>query len=403
MFIFQILVIAIAFLSNALAYHDPDLNYHLSQLNKVQNCDHAGYSYPPPKVQLSLGNVKATAAPNLLQSLSLSASNEQKSSNGYSQSVFFKSEAPQIAYQTYQAPVVIQDVAALNAEYSSQKEEHGYATSTGLSATTRTVIPQATYAQAPIISKITAAPLQAKFSIAPAKTFFSQNSLSQQSAFSSGSAAKASLHSYTQSVGPVVSQVYAAPSTGYSTSPALKVQSAQYAAPTYSFVNQYSQASSGNVAPSYKAPSVSQYVSSSVSHISAPAVQYRTPVLSQHSAPISYYSAPSVQYSAPTVVQHNAPVVAHYSAPAIAQYSGSAVSQHSQLSSSNLRHYSVPIASPQVSRVPVAIASTASSHSLSAHAAKNIHAEFVENYVSSSLPFFILFFYYLLIYILLIA
>lgn len=384
MFTFQILVIATAFLSNALAYHDPDLNYHLSKLNNAQDCGHSGYSYPAPKVQLSLASVKATAAPGLLQSLSLSSSSGQKSSSGYSQSVFFKSAAPQIAYQaqpiSYQAPIAIQAAAALDAEYSAQKEEHGYATSAGLSAATRTVIPQATYAQAPIIAKITAAPLQAKFSLAPAKTYVSQNLISQQSAYSSGSAAKASLHSFTQSVGPVVSQVYAAPSAGYSTSPALKAQSAQYAAPSYSFVNQYNQASLANVASSYKLPSVSQYASSSVSHISAPAVQYRAPVITKYASPISHYSAPAIQYAAPAVVQHSVPVVAHYSAPAV-QYSGSSVSQQSQ-QLSNLRHYSAPVISQQVSHVPVAVASASSSYSSSAHGAKNIHAEFVENYVS---------------------
>lgn len=379
----SILVIATAFLSNALAYHDPDLNYHLSKLNNAQDFGHSGYSYPAPKVQLPLASVKATAAPGLLQSLSLSSSSGQKSSSGYSQSVYFQSAAPQIVYQTqpaisYQAPIAIQAAAALNAEYSAQKEEHGYATSAGLSAATRTVVPQATYAQAPIIAKITAAPLQAKFSLAPAKTYVSQNLISQQSAYSSGSAAKASLHSFTQSVGPVVSQVYAAPSAGYSTSPALKAQSVQYAAPSYSFLNQYNQASLANVASSYKVPSVSQYASSSVSHISAPAVQYKAPVVTQYASPISHYSAPSIQYAAPAVVQHSVPVVAHYSASA-QQNSGVSVSQQSQ-QLSNLRHYSAPVISQQVSHVPVAVASASSGYSSSAHGAKNIHAEFVENY-----------------------
>ncbi|CAH0728845.1 unnamed protein product, partial [Brenthis ino] len=375
----SILFVAVAFLSNAVAYHDPDLNYHLSQLQNAQGCGDSGYSYPAPALQLSLQTAKTTAAPRLIQSVSLSSSNAQKNAGGYSQSVFYNSAAPQATYQaqpaiSYQAPVVIQDAAALDAEYSAQREEHGYATSAGLglSSSARTVIPQATYAQAPIIAKITAAPLQAKFSLAPAKTsYYSQNAIAQQ-AYSSGSAAKASLHSFTQSAGPVVSQVYAAPSGGYSTSPELKVQSAQYAAP-YSTVNQYNQAPFSSVAQFYKVPTASQYVTSSVSHISAPVAQYGAP------GPLALpqYSAQAIQYTAPSIIQHRTPVVARYSAPIVAQYSNPLISQQS----SHVHQYSAPVVSQQISHVaPVAVTSVASKYSSAGHSAKNVHAEFVENY-----------------------
>lgn len=323
---------------------------------------------------MSLQTVKATAEPRLIQPVSLSSSSAQKNSAGYAQSVFYNSAAPQVTYQaqpaiSYQAPVVIQAAAALDAEYTAQKEEHGYATSAGLSSSARTVIPQATYAQAPIIAKITAAPLQAKFSLAPAKTsYFSQNLLSQQ-AYSSGSAAKASLHSFTQSAGPVVSQVYAAPSSGYSTSPALKIQSAQYAAP-YSAVNQYSQAPFTTVAQVYKVPTVSQYATSSASHISAPVAQY--------GAPGPQYSAQAIQYAAPSIIQHRTPVVAQYSAPIVTQYSSPLISQQS----SHVSQYSAPVVRQQTYVAPVAVTSIASKYSSAGHSAKNIHAEFVENYVS---------------------
>ncbi|XP_034824515.1 RNA-binding protein 14-like [Maniola hyperantus] len=401
----SIILVAVAFLSNALAYHDPDLNYHLSQVQNVQGCGDSGYSYPAPSVQLSVSNVQATAAPLIQSAIS---SNTYKSSGAFAHNVLFQA-APKVTYQapattylpqpsatylpqpsaryltqqslSYQAPQTFG-----GSEYS-QSEQQGYATTAGLSiaSSTRTVIPQSHYAQAPIIAKVTAAPLQAKFVLAPPRTTYaSQNLLSQQSLYSSGSLAKASLNSYTSAGGPVVSQVYAAPSTGYATSSALKGQSqAQFAVPAYSSVG-YNQASVANIA----APVASQYTTSSVSHVSAPVVsQYRSPVVTNYAAPtVSHYSAPAVtQYAAPAVssarlVQYSAPAVAqtvtHYSAP-VAQYSVPV----SQQSAHGVR-YSAPVlqspvshvAAPAIAVAPVALISTGS------HIVKNAHTEFLENY-----------------------
>ncbi|XP_050342851.1 paternally-expressed gene 3 protein-like [Nymphalis io] len=395
----SIILLAAVCISNALAYHDPDLNYHLSQLQNVQGCNDNGYSYPTPAVQLSLTNVKATTAPRLIEPASLSSSNAYKSANEYSQSVLFQAAAPKITYQaqptiSYQAPIAIQDAAALNAEYTAQREEHGYATSEGLSsAAVRAIIPQATYNQAPIIAKVTAAPLQTKFTLAPAKTtYVSQNSVSQQSSYSSGSLAKQSLNSYTQSVGPVVSQVYAAPRASYATSDALKTQSqSQFAAPVYT-INQYNQIPLNTysvAAQAYRAPAVSQYSTYSVSHNAAPVVsQYAAPTLTKYAAPnVAQYSAPALQYSnsaatqysVPVRAQYTAPVVTQYTAPLVTQYSAPAVTQQathiSQYSAPAVAHQSIAhIAAPALS------VSSAAQYATGQHAVKNVHREFVENY-----------------------
>ncbi|XP_039748550.1 chorion protein S36-like [Pararge aegeria] len=434
----SIILVAVAFLSNALAYHDPDLNYHLSQVQNVQGCGDSGYSYPAPAVQLSVANVKATAAP-FIQS-GISSSSGYKTSGAFAQNVLFQAAAPQLTYQTpvtsylpqlqetylpqsqtqdtyspqnsvtYQAPQTFD-----SAGYSSQSG-HGYATTAGLSSASspRTVIPQSTYAQAPIIAKVTAAPLQAKFALSPLKTYASQNVVSQQSLYSSGSSARASLNSYTTSGGPVVSQVYAAPSSGYATSSALKWQpQAQVAGPAYSSAS-YNQASIARVAPvtsqytSYASPVVSQYSAPVVSHYAAPTVSYSAPAVSQYAAPavsqyaasgVSQYSAPAVshyagpsvstarlvQYSAPSVAQkavsiasqYAAPTVTQYAAP-VAQYSVPAISQQSAHSV----RYSAPIVQSTVSHAAapaVAIAPVARIASGS-HITKNVHTEFLENY-----------------------
>ncbi|XP_046960152.1 uncharacterized protein LOC124530187 [Vanessa cardui] len=395
----SIILLAVVCISNALAYHDPDLNYHLSQLqNDVQGCSDNGYSYPAPAVQLSLTDVKATTAPRLIESASLSSSNAYKSANEFSQSVLFQAAAPKATYQaqptvsyqaqptySYQAPIAIQDAAALNAEYTAQREEHGYATSAGLSSSAvGSIIPQATYNQAPIIAKITAAPLQTKFTLSPAKTtYVSQNSVSQQASYSSGSLAKQSLNSFTHSIGPVVSQVYAAPRASYATSDALKTQSqSQFVAPAYQYnqipANTYSVAAQAYRAPAqystysvshaapaqYAAPALTKYVASNVAQYSAPAVQYSTSSASQYSAPLtSHYSAPTVQYSAPVVAQYSAPAVSQQ-ATHISQYSAPAVAHQS------IAH----VAAPAIS------VSSAAQYAAGQHAVKNVHREFVENY-----------------------
>nr|XP_026485913.1 paternally-expressed gene 3 protein-like [Vanessa tameamea] len=401
----SIILIAVVCISNALAYHDPDLNYHLSQLQNVEGCNDNGYSYPTPAVQLSLTDVKATTAPRLIESASLSSSNAYKSANEYSQSVLFQAAAPKVTYQaqptvsyqaqptfSYQAPIAIQDATALNAEYTAQREEHGYATSAGLSSSAvGTIIPQSTYNQAPIIAKITAAPLQTKFTLAPAKTtYVSQNSVSQQSSYSTGSLAKQSLNSFTHSVGPVVSQVYAAPRASYATSDALKTQSqSQYVAPAYA-INQYNQIPANTysvAAQAYRAPAVSQYSTYSVSHNAAPA-QYAAPALTKYAASnVAQYSAPAIQYSTSAASQYSVPLTTHYSAPTVTQYSAPVVAQYSAPAvtqqATHISQYSAPaVAHQSVAHVaaPAISVSSAAQYAAGQHAVKNVHREFVENY-----------------------
>ncbi|XP_026739694.1 signaling mucin HKR1-like isoform X2 [Trichoplusia ni] len=453
----SIIIIATA-LQIAIAYHDPDLNYHLSQVQKVSNCD-KGYSYAAPAVQLTTTGVKAPAPANTYLPVSqpivvapaiqysgssgyssggsagysASASSGYSSSGssgysaggggGYSTGITYQSVAPQITYATqpassYQSSSSLASNYATAQEYST-KEVHGYATSAGLSSAatnSKTVTPLATYAQAPIISKVTAAPLIAKFSLAPAKTSYITQNLVAQQAYSTGSLAKASLNSYSNvhSGGPVVSQVYAAPSSGYATSPALRVQQAQvaqYSAVAAPAVAQYSHVSvAAPAAVSYAAPSVSQYANS-VSHGTASSSNYFTPVVSQHSGSVNsgqysgavvtqhaapvvqQYSAPVVaQYSAPTVVQHSAPApsVAHYSAPAVTHYSAPAVGQYSAPAAA---HYSAPAVASVSHYASAPVVSHVTSSAYSAPAAapavtkvaagplvKNVHTEFLENY-----------------------
>ncbi|KAJ8731938.1 hypothetical protein PYW08_014668 [Mythimna loreyi] len=419
-------------LQNALAYHDPDLNYHLSQVQKAP-CDN-GYSYAAPAVQLTTTGIKAPAATYLPQPVVAAPSYQYSGGSGYSSSgssgysttggaaystgVTYQSAAPQLTYAAQPAATYQTSSLASN-NYASQgytKEFHGYATSAGLSSAAsggKTVTPLATYAQAPIISKVTAAPLIAKFSLSPAKTSYVTQNLVAQQVYSAGSAAKASLNSYSniQAGGPVVSQVYAAPSSGYATSPALRVQQSQivgqahYAAPAVAQYAQYNQVPVA--APVAIAPSVAQY--SSVSHAVAPSSNYFTPVVSQqsgaaisrynqhsgaafsqytqhsgaavsqYSAPVvtqhaAQYASPVVQYSAPAVVQHSAPVVAQYSAPAVAQYSAPAVASVSQYTSApvGVAHAALPtytaVGAPAVAKVAAPLGG------------KNVHTDFLENY-----------------------
>ncbi|CAG4938080.1 unnamed protein product [Colias eurytheme] len=379
-----VILLAFAFLSNAYAYHDPDLNYHLSQVQTIQGCGDGGYSYPTPAVQLTTAGVQATAAPQFFQPIQQSAGNAYNTQGGYAKTTFFEPAPQQVSYQShpsYQGPQNF----GVESYSSAQSEQHGYATSEGLSsaAQTRTVIPSATYAQAPIIAKITAAPLHAKFSLAPAKTTYnSQNFVSQGNVIATGSLAKASLNSYSaQSIGPVVSQVYAAPSAGYQTSPALRVQQANpaifasasnqynqgYTNTGYtSTYNQYNQGSLNaakvqtlySAPPVYRAPQAAQY---SVNHGQ----------INQHAA-VQYSAQPVVQYSQPALVQYKAPVITQHVAPAI-QYAP--ISQ----SASNIGHYT-PAAVQQVVPAVQQVSHLSVASGSSAHHSKNVHTEFLENY-----------------------
>ncbi|CAH0407835.1 unnamed protein product [Chilo suppressalis] len=439
-----IIVLFTLAVTSAYGYHDPDLNYHLNQVQKLQECDNNGYSYPTPSVQLTTAGVKVAARP-ILQAPAYQYS-------GYTTGAAYQAVVPQTTYITQQ-PATYQTSSLLSqanyATATASKEVHGYATSAGLSSVDssrpRTVIPQATYAQAPILAKVTAAPLIARFSVAPAKTsFVSQNYASQVAG-----SARASLNSYgaVQSGGTVVSQVIAAPSATYATSSALKSQQPQLFTPTRyttlsASVPQYNQvgpvqaytevaqyASSGNQYATsavangvqYVKPAVNQYVAPAAGHYSAqnvaqvshysaaPAVsqvQYAVPTINQYSAPeVKQYSAPAVtQYSAPVVTQHSVPTVAQYSAPVVAQYSApavaqyaapatqySAITQHSAAGLGVAQYATSNIGVTQhgaqaVSHVAPAVAQVAVSAPVTRIAStrpvtvKNVHTDFLENY-----------------------
>ncbi|CAK1553768.1 unnamed protein product [Leptosia nina] len=363
----MITVIAgLAFLSNAFAYHDPDLNYHLSQVQTIQGCGDSGYSYPAPAIQLT-ANVQPTNAPRLIQPVQAPVT--YANNKGFTQ--FF--EPAQLSYQSQPSYRGAQSFESYSV---SQAEQHGYATSEGLSAAAqRTVTPLATYAQAPIIAKITAAPLHAKYSVAPVKSYVSQNLFAQ----ATGSLAKASLNSYNsiESSGSVVSQVIAPQSVRYATAPTLRLQnnptvytsaSNQYNQESFATTyNQYSQASAARAA---YAPAVAQY---SVSHTpvqySAPAVQYSPPDVQYQ--PVVQYSDPA---PAPVITQH-APVIVQHS-PVVSQ---SAQNIHSSRPVHNL-YKVVQRLAPVVSHPP-AVAVSPVRISSSAHSSKNVHKEFLENYL----------------------
>lgn len=322
------------------------------------------------------------AAPAVVSQQLVSSPAYQYSNAGYSSGVAYQAVAPSVAYaaQPQQAAYQTSLLSQAPPTYET-KEVHGYATSAGLSSAAssgRTVTPLATYAQAPIIAKVTAAPLIAKYSIAPAKTtYFTQNLVSQQAAYS-GSLAKASLNSYSsaQSGGPVVSQVYAAPSSGYAVSPALKVQQA-VSAPV---VTQYAQTAPAVASVAHVAPAAAQYATSSVSYSGPIAAQYYTqhtaPAVTQYAAPVAQYAAPVAHYSQPAVTQYASPVVTQYSAPAVAQYSTQRVESVAQYAAAPaVAHVSAPAVAAPVAHQAVA-------HVASPVAVKNEHTEFLENYVS---------------------
>lgn len=236
-----------------LAFHDPDLNYHLNQVNKLDDCGRSGYSYPIPPVQLSSGVKPVLPIPG--PAPPAYAYNANAYSAGAYQSALNSLQygpPPPVGYQQ-------QYINHPSSSYARQ-ELHGYATSAGLSQFRGpTVIPQATYAQAPIISKITAAPLIAKYAITgPKPSYLPQNSLPHQAAAyaAAGSFAKASLYNGFHSGGPVVSQVIAAPTVRYAAHPAIQPQ--QLAPPPPPPVYGPPRVLPR---PQYSAPTVAQYFS----------------------------------------------------------------------------------------------------------------------------------------------
>lgn len=340
-------------LKNVLAYHDPDLNYHLSQVQKLHNCDNNGYSYPVPSVQLTAAGVKF--APNIIshQPQHYSADHVYNS-GGYSAETYqanaYQAPLPKI---TYAQPATYQSVISHGnyAVQPTQKEAHGYSTSAGLSSSGRTVTPLATYAQAPIIAKITAAPLFARFAQAPAKTTYVTQNLVAQQAIATGSLAKASLNSYSiQSGGPVVTQVYAAPAAArYAVSPALRAPAQVQAVPRF-----------------VAGPAISQYSQvQPISGFTPVAPQY--PTVSQVPSPQAHFLPAVQQYSSP-VAQYSGLSAGHYSGGlAAGQYSGGLAA---------VRHYAAP-----------AVAHVTAGHS--EVIAKNVHTEFLENYVSNYYDYFL--------------
>lgn len=328
--------------TNVFGYHDPDLNYHLNQLQSFDNSVQKGYNYPVPSVQLSTAGVKIAGAPAFNQALNTQSYTYAKT--GYSNIGYQHSFLPQ---QTYLQPAVNFNLplAPQPAVYSTQKEAHGYATSAGLSSYTggqRTVTPLATYAQAPIIAKITAAPLIAKFAAAP---FANQNYISGYN-----------------SANTVVSQVIAAPSATYAASPPLRVQNSVVNAQSGKYVEAVAQnAIPGVPASQYSNQAASSsFVSSGSGHFAASV----SPVVNVQTIPsvqTQQFFLPN-QYAAPV---HSVPVT-HYSSPA------------SQVSLSPVSHAPPPVIG----------------HVAAPVVAKNVHTEFLENYVSISIIYnFILPFY----------
>lgn len=423
-FLFQIIFItAIVAVTQVFGYHDPDLNYHLSQVQKISNCDD-GYSYPAPALQLSTSGIKVpTSQAVYTQQIAAPQVGYAVPSSAYSAGVVYQAVAPKLTYPRPAATYLPQ----ISNYIAGTKDIHGYATSAGLSATASTprpITPHITYAQAPIIAKVTGSPLIAQFSQSPVKTTF----VAQQSSLSSGSSARASLTSYSnvQAGGPVVSQVYAAPTVRYTTSPALRVQAqpVQYSIATPGV--QYSQAANLNQVSQYSTSSISQVSSPSATTYFSPNLQYAAPnayttgiqyaqtagpayvapAVAKYTAPtpaeylastasqqaaaaVSQYSAPAAavtQYTAPAVAQYAAPAVQHYAAPALAQqYATSAVYSAPQYSTAVTQHsagsvsqYAPAIVSQYASPVVNHVSKVASAPV----AVKNVHTDFLENYVS---------------------
>lgn len=401
--LFQVTFIIVTLIIHALAYHDPDLNYHISQVQKL-DCGDAGYSYPAPALQLTTTGVKY--AQNVVAQPLLTPAYQYSKDAGYTAKIAYQAVAPKVTTYAVQPAPTYQAIishgnyptASSYATQEQQKEVHGYATTAGLSSvgSTRTVIPQATYAQAPIIAKITAAPLVAKFATSPAKTTY-VTQVAQQAAISTGSLAKASLNSYSvQSGGPVVTQLFAAaPAARYATSPSLRAQTVQQTAP----ITQYAQVQApvAQVFPQYRASVVSQYAATSGAEVPNPSVQYIAPVAAQYSTPVTRYTtqhtarqyvAPVVaQYTAPAVTQYASPLLTKYTAPspftqysAVAQHAAPVVAQYAKSGVSSVQYPSAPIVQ-QVSAPTVVAAPTRVA--VAPVKVKNVHTEFIENYVSN--------------------
>ncbi|XP_050669031.1 uncharacterized protein LOC126968211 [Leptidea sinapis] len=364
-------VLLLAVLSKTFAYHDPDLNYHLSKVQSVQGCGDSGYYYPTPAVQLN-----AAPQPQSPRFITPNVPAPAPKYNAYSQSTLFQPASKQLTYKTelnHQSP------QTFGSESNAQSEQHGYATSEGLSTVSqRTIIPSPTYAQAPIIAKITAAPLHARFTISPAYNIYgSDNIISQHASKTTGSLAKASLNSYSsaQSTGPVVSQVYVAPRARYETSPALKGQVQSSSATS----SQYNQ---GYLSNDYSS-TANQYLGQSNYIQEGPF--YRAPLQSNNGPSLAYLPAPSpVQplrtfaapsYNSQTVIKHSQPTSSlQYSISPSVQYqqyptqaAKATIVQHS--APSVIQHGQIQVQSALVSNV-----------ASSAHATKNVHTEFLENY-----------------------
>lgn len=417
-------MILISYLTNASAYHDPDLNYHLDQLQTLQNCANGGYNYPVPSVQLSTSGVKHAISNNINQALVRPSYAYSTKTSGYAANIAYQNpihtnslvqanyqkqqtdypvqntlyQVQQVAHPVQQATLPVQHglypvqhsayqaqtsypvqqsfypvhqssysiqpatYSVQESSYSSQpatsyakseiasifnsrKEGHGYITSAGLSSYTnrpRTVTPLATYAQAPIIAKITAAPLIAKYAAAPVKSFLNQNQFSQSSA-------SVAINSQETS-GPVVSQVIAAPRATYATSPTLRAQTSivnSLAAKDETSNNQISSTHLVSAVPQFSA----QFANHASGHFAAPVAQV-APVIQQ-------YVVPSIQTQAQTSGQYTSSVVQ---------------------GGSNTIQYSSPVI--QVAS-PILSHATASAHSVPPAVTKNVHAEFLENYVST--------------------
>ncbi|GBP63185.1 Cuticle protein 19 [Eumeta japonica] len=353
-------------ISTVLAYHDPDLNYHLNKLQVTSDCGDQGYAYPAPALQLSTTGVQLAHAPlshTLLQPAAPQtytySSTADHSANLAYQSAPLASEVsyarPAIAY-TKTSSAISHAAYAPIATYavSSQPQQHGYATSAGLSAfgestatARRTVRPQATYVRAPIIAKVTAAPLIAKYAIVPEKAGYTvQNLIAAPQVQAGGSLAKASLNSYSSFSGPVVSQVFAAPAAGYAAAQEIRgqTQQAKVNPPSNQYLPPITTQAATPVASQYNHGSVnlaqSSVIGSTVTHYTAPSRTYVRPI------------AP-VQYVAPAPAAAHGAVSVQYTAPALAQVA---------------LHAAAPVA---VSAAPLASRQLVT---------KNEHTEFIENY-----------------------
>ncbi|CAH2075400.1 unnamed protein product, partial [Iphiclides podalirius] len=362
----SIFVISVTIFVNAFAYHDPDYNYHLSQVQKIEGCGDSGYSYPVPAARLTT----------------------DVSSSQYSGA--YQQQA--IQNVAYQPPLVSQTNYA--AQTANQNDFHGYVTSAGLSSaasTERRITPSATYAQAPIISKVTAAPLIAKFSFLPDKTSYITNNLNTAQSITASSA-KASLNSYSVQSGPVVSQVYAAPSVGYATSPALRIELAnQFSASGYAntspLIGQYQQAAPA-VQVAHRTPAVIQQTTTATLgyQYNAPTVaQYHAQAGNQYNAQLSLPAVGQAQYSAPAIaLQHSAPAVAQYSTPAagITEYNAPSVTIPSLVQYSAhagaIQHSTLAASQYFTPAVQQSSSSVAQGHR--SNGVKNVHTDFLENY-----------------------